>query len=163
LPRELVDLPEDQVTQFPMVAGSFPREDPDAICGKAATEPFKNGQMTNAVKTLNWYDYGFNEKQYGGQGKLDVSNVKGGVYACHFLGKGRILPSSALTFASWWGILQPVGELYPEGDPGREFEFWASLKFTGPSFGVPEKDGFDRVWCDRLFVVDRNGKKYKGE
>ena len=163
LPKELAGLPEDQVTQFPTVAGNWPREDKDAVCGKAATEPFRNGQMTNAVKTLSWFDYGFNEKKYGGSGKLDVSHVKGGEYRCHFLGKGKILPTSVLTFASWWGIQQSIGELYPEGDAEREFEFWASLKFTGPSFGVPEEDGFDRVWCDRLFVVDKNGKKYKGK
>lgn len=129
----------------------------------AATEPFRKGEMTNAVKVLNWYSYGFNEKLYGGTGKLNVSKVKGGQYRCYYLGKGRIFPSSVLTFASWWGILQNIGELYPEGDAEREFEFWASLKFTGPSFGVPEKDGFDRVWCDRIFVVDKNGKKYKGK
>lgn len=163
LPKELSALPADQVTQFPTVGGNYPRIDPAAVCGKAATEPFRKGEMTNAVKVLNWYSYGFNEKLYGGTGKLNVSKVKGGQYRCYYLGKGRIFPSSVLTFASWWGILQNIGELYPEGDAEREFEFWASLKFTGPSFGVPEKDGFDRVWCDRIFVVDKNGKKYKGK
>ena len=39
-------------------------------------------------------------------------------------------------------------------DKFREFEIWASLKFTGPSFGIGTKDGKDRMYCDRIFLID---------
>ena len=81
----------------------------------------------------------------------------------YFVAKVKIVPGALITFASWWGIGQNLANYYPEGDADREFEIWASLKFIGPKFGSETKDGKNRMVCDRLFLVDKNGKKYKGE
>ena len=60
-------------------------------------------------------------------------------------------------------LIRYIDETKPEGDADREFELWASLKFIGPDFGLKTEDGRNRMVCDRFFLVDRNGKKYKGE
>ena len=92
-----------------------------------------------------------------------MSGFVPGQYKPYFVGKFCIMPGAEIDFEDWWGIGQSLSNYYPEGDADREFELWASLKFIGPDFGLKTEDGRNRMVCDRFFLVDRNGKKYKGE
>ena len=70
---------------------------------------------------------------------------------------------SASALAAARVVVPSLSNYYPEGDADRKFELWVSLKFVGPNFGLNTEDGKDRMVCDRFFLVDRNGRKYKGE
>jgi hypothetical protein len=92
-------------------------------------------------------------------GEIDASKCTPGKYELYFITKTIIPRGGLIAFDSWWGVTETLAPYYPEGDEFREFEIWASLKFVGPSFGVKTEDNKDRMFCDRIFIVDRNAKK----
>ena len=139
--------------------------DSEAACGFAKSEIFPTN-LTVEVYTKRLVGccyYDTNKKRTIRYTKIDFSKCTPGKYEMYDLGKVKIVPGALITFASWWGIGQTLTNYYPEGDADREFELWASLKFIGPHWGIPTKDGRNRMLCDAIYLVDRNGKKYKGE
>jgi hypothetical protein len=135
-------------------------------CGMAGSTKLATKLATKKIHTQNpeapdYYDT--NLKRMIQHGEVDFKGFKPDEYKLYFLAKVKIVPGAVITFASWWGIGENLTNYYPEGDADREFEIWASLKFIGPKFGSETKDGKNRMVCDRLFLVDKNGKKYKGE
>lgn len=158
LPVPLDKLPNGQVTQIPQCGGSYPLEDPDAACGKAKTQPFRDGQMKEQGKKISYSVYDKAAKRTLKNGKLDVSTCEPGKYESYFITKTTIPRGGLIAFDNWWGVQDSLAQYYPEGDEFREFEIWASLKFVGPSFGIETKDNKDRMFCDRIFIVDRNAK-----
>jgi hypothetical protein len=129
------------------------------------------GANTNAYCTVSVvatglvrYDYYDNNlKRMIKPGTIDVSGFVPGKYKLYKIGDFTIPVGASINLASWWGIGQSLSNYYPEGDADRKFELWVSLKFVGPNFGLKTEDGKDRMVCDRFFLVDRNGRKYKGE
>ena len=156
--------PDVTVHQIPQCGSMYGIVDPDAACGRAKSAVYKPGSaiFTNSLVRFDYYD-GNSRQWIVKGGTLDVSGFVPGQYKLYLLGKFRILPKTEVAFEDWWGIGQSLSNYYPEGDADREFELWASLKFVGPNFGLKTEDGKDRMVCDRFFLVDRNGKKYKGE
>lgn len=166
LPAPLDNLSEDVIVhRIPQCGGFFGMDDPDAVCGAAKTERFPTNLTCSAYTEHKvGYDYyDTNLKRMIRHGEVDFSKARFGKYEMYSLGKVKIVPGAIITFATWWGIGQSLTNYYPEGDADREFELWASLKFIGPEFGVPTQDGRNRICCDAIYLVDRNGKKYKGE
>lgn len=41
----------------------------------------------------------------------------------------------------------------------REWDFWVSVKFTGPKYGMPPKDGKSSIWIDRVVLVAPDRKQ----
>ncbi len=41
----------------------------------------------------------------------------------------------------------------------REWDFWVSVKFTGPKYGMPSKDGKSSIWIDRIVLVAPDRKQ----
>ena len=165
IPAPLDKLPADQVIQIPQCGGIHGMTDPEAACGFAKSEIFPTNLMhkTYTEHKVGYDYYDTNRKRMIRHGELDISKCTPGKYEMYDLGKVKIVPGALISFASWWGIGQNLSNYYPEGDADREFGLWASLKFVGPQFGVPTADGKNRMYCDRIFLVDTNGKKYKGE
>jgi len=163
IPAPLCDLPADQVIQLPQCGGFHGITDPDAACGGAKSEVFPTNSTVFTTHKVGFDYYDNNLKRMIRHGEVDFKGFKPDEYKLYFVAKVKIVPGALITFASWWGIGQNLANYYPEGDAEREFEIWASLKFIGPKFGSETKDGKNRMVCDRLFLVDKNGKKYKGE
>ena len=166
LPEPLASLPKDVTVHcLPQCGGFMGKLDPDALCGAAKTEglPTNLTYKTYTEHKVGYDYYDTNRKRMIRHGELDISKCTPGKYEMYDLGKVKIVPGSLITFASWWGIGQTLTNYYPEGDADREFELWASLKFVGPYWGIPTTDGRNRMFCDAIYLVDRNGKKYKGE
>ncbi|HPW75482.1 MAG TPA: DUF4838 domain-containing protein [Kiritimatiellia bacterium] len=163
IPAPLCDLPADQVIQLPQCGGFHGMTDPDAACGAAKSEVFPTNSTVFTTHKVGFDYYDTNRKRMIRHGELDFTGFTPGEYKLYFISKVKIVPGALITFASWWGIGQNLTNYYPEGDPDREFEIWASLKFIGPKFGTETKDGKNRMVCDRIFLVDKGGKKYKGE
>ncbi|MDX9867234.1 MAG: DUF4838 domain-containing protein [Kiritimatiellia bacterium] len=151
------------VYQLPQCGGFHGIIDPDAACGGAKSEVFPTNSTVFATHKVGFDYYDNNLKRMIRHGEVDFKGFKPDEYKLYFVAKVKIVPGALITFASWWGIGQNLANYYPEGDADREFEIWASLKFIGPKFGSETKDGKNRMACDRLFLVDKNGKKYKGE
>ena len=172
LPAEFAKLPKEQVIVLPCCDGAFPVDDPDAIAGRAATQPIKD--TTKAGKTFIGYNYYENAEKhelfaYKSDGRtpiekrIDFSKATHGKYELYFLGKVRVTQSCSLNVGNWWGIRTNLSSYYPEGDPDRLFELWGSFKFCGQSFKVssPVEGNPDRIMCDAFYLIDKNGDKYK--
>ncbi len=155
--------PEVVIHQIPQCGGFFGIDDPDAACGRAKSEVYKPGSaiFTNNLVGFDYYNH--NLKRNMKAGKIDISGYKPGEYKLYKVGDFTIPVGAGIELASWWGIGQSLSNYYPEGDADRVFELWVSLKFIGPDFGLKTGDGKNRMVCDRFFLVDKNGKKYKGE
>ncbi len=158
IPAPLDQLPSEQVIRLPMAGGTYPVKDPDAACGEAKTQPFREGQMEERGKQITFDIYDQNASRTLQAGKIDVSNCVPGEYELYFIATTTIPRGGLIAFDNWWGVQESLAPYYPEGDEFREFEIWASLKFVGPSFGIETEDGRDRMFCDQLFLVDRAGK-----
>jgi len=164
IPAPLDNLGSDvEVHQIPQCGGYFGIDDPDAACGRAKSEVYKPGSaiFTNNLVRYDYYDN--NLKRMIKSGTIDVSGFVPGKFKLYKIGDFTIPVGASINLASWWGIGQSLSNYYPEGDADRKFELWVSLKFVGPNFGLKTEDWKDRMVCDRFFLVDRNGKKYKGE
>jgi hypothetical protein len=88
-------------------------------------------------------------------GEIDISECVPGKYELYRVATTTIPRGGLIAFDVWWGVRDSLAPYYPEGDELREFEIWASLKFVGPAFGIATDDGKDRMFCDRMFIVDR--------
>ena len=164
IPAPLDNLgPDVEVHQIPQCGGFHGIDDPDAACGRAKSEVYKTGSaiFTNNLVRFDYYNN--NLKRMIKAGTIDVRGFVPGKYKLYKVGDFTIPIGASINLASWWGIGQSLSNYYPEGDADRKFELWVSLKFVGPNFGLKTEDGKDRMVCDRFFLVDRNGKKYKGE
>lgn len=163
VPAPLDRLPEGQVIQIPQCGGYHGVVDPDAACGRAKSEVYKPGSaiFTNGLVRYDYYNT--NLKRMIKTGTFSVKGFVPGQYALYKIADVTIPVGACINLASWWGIGQSLSNYYPEGDADREFELWVSLKFVGPDFGLATEDGKNRMICDRFFLVDRNGKKYRGE
>ena len=163
VPAPLDGLPEDQVIQIPQCGGYHGVVDPDAACGRAKSEIYRPGSaiFTNGLVRYDYYNT--NLKRMIKTGTFSVKGFAPGKFALYKIADVTIPVGASINLASWWGIGQSLSNWYPEGDPDRVFELWASLKFVGPDFGLTAEDGKNRMICDRFFLVDRNGKKYRGE
>lgn len=163
VPAPLDGLPEDQVIQIPQCGGYHGVVDPDAACGRAKSEIYRPGSaiFTNGLVRYDYYNT--NLKRMIKTGTFSVKGFAPGKFALYKIADVTIPVGACINLASWWGIGQSLSNYYPEGDADRVFGLWASLKFIGPDFGLKTEDGKNRMICDRFFLVDRNGKKYRGE
>jgi hypothetical protein len=159
IPSPLNKLPAGQVIQVPQCGRIYSLKDPDAVCGEADSQPLAKDQMTKQNKKIKFDIYDEADKRFLQHGKIDVSKCTPGKYELYFVAKTTIPRGGLLALDQWWGIAASLAPYYPEGDEFREFEIWASLKFVGPSFGVKTEDNKDRMFCDRIFIVDRNAQK----
>jgi hypothetical protein len=156
LPSPLDKLPSGRVKQLPQCGGSYPIEDPAAACGEAKTQPFRDDQMEKQGKKIGFDIYDKATKRTLKHGEIDASKCKPGKYEVYFVSKTTIPRGGLVAFDSWWGVVGSLAPYYPAGDEFREFEIWASLKFVGPSFGIKTGDNKDRMFCDRIFIVDKH-------
>lgn len=163
IPAPLDKLPAEQVIQLPQCGGFFGIVDPDAACGFAKSEVYKPGSAIFTNNLVRFDYWNSNIKRMIKSGSFSIKGYTPGKYALYKVADITIPQGAHMTFASWWGIGQSLSNFYPEGDADRVFEFWVSLKFIGPGFGTKTQDGKSRMVCDRMFIVDKNGKKYKGE
>ena len=164
IPAPLANLgPGVEVYQIPQCGGFHGIVDPDAACGRAKSEIYKEGSAIFTNNLVRFDYYNGNLKRMIKAGTIDVKGFVPGKYKLYKVGDFTIPVGASIHLASWWGIGQSLSNYYPEGDADRKFELWVSLKFVGPHFGLKTEDGKDRMVCDRFFLVDRNGKKYKGE
>ena len=163
LPSPLDKLPDGQVTQLPQCGGIHSVKDADAACGEAKTQPFRDDQMEKRGKKIGFDIYDKATKRTLKHGEIDASKCAPGKYELYLVTKTIIARGGLIAFDSWWGIQDSLAPYYPAGDEFREFEIWASLKFVGPSFGIETEDRKDRMFCDRIFLVDRNvGSQKRG-
>lgn len=154
LPARFASMPPGKVIQIPQCGGFHSRRDPDAACGEAKTQPFRDGQMEKSSRKIGFDFYDQFQKKNLMHGTVDASKSAPGRYELYFVAKTSIPRGGLLAFDSWWGVSVSLAPYYPEGDEFREFEIWASLKFEGPSFGSAPADGKDRMFCDRIFLID---------
>jgi len=159
IPSPLNKLSSGQVIQLPQCGKKYPMKDADAACGEAQTQYFREGQIKEQNKKITFDIYDTNSKKMLQKGNIDVSTCVPGTYELYLVTKTIIPRGGLIAFDSWWGIGASLAPYYPEGDEFREFEIWASLKFVGPSFGIETEDGKDRMFCDRIFIVDRMANK----
>ncbi len=155
LPSPLDELPAGQVIRLPQAGGTYPFKDPDAACGEAKTQYFREGQMKERNKQIGFDFYDKATKRTLEHGTIDASKCVPGKYELYFVTKTTIPRGGFIAFDTWWGVSESLAPYYPEGDEHREFEIWASLKFVGPSFGIETDDGKDRMFCDQIFLVDK--------
>lgn len=159
IPAPLDKLPSWQVRQIPLCGGAWDVEDADAACGRAKYQDFYKGQFDNAKKIhVDFYDEA--KKKTLSNGSFDISKAAANKYELFCLGKTTIPRGGLVALDRWW-ISASLAPYYPEGDEFREFEIWASLKFTGPAFDKNSKAKKNRMLCDRMFIVDRTAKKLK--
>lgn len=164
VPAELANLPKGVVVhQLPQVGGQQSREDPLAACGRASTQGICCTSLTGAVKRVGFSVYDWGMKKTMKAGYLDVAGIPNDRYVLRKVCTTRLGRNSAFVMDTWWGINASLANYYPEGDELRELEIWGTFRLTGPNCGAPEKDGKDRLWLDRLFLVDRNGPVFKGD
>ena len=156
VPAPLDKLPRGKVTQLPQCGGKYPVKDPHAACGEAKTQPLRKNHMEKLGKKIGFDIYDTATKHTLQHGEIDISKCVPGKYQLYLVAKTTIPRGGLIAFDVWWGVADSLAPYYPEGDEFREFEIWASLKFVGPSFGTETEDGKDRMFCDRIFIVDRH-------
>ncbi len=157
VPTPLDKLPSWQIQQIPLCGGDWDVKDQDAVCGRAKYQDFSNGQFDSA-KAIGFDFYDNAERKFIGKGTIDISKVVPNHYVTFFVGKTKIPRGGLVALDRWW-ISASLAPYYPEGDEHREFEIWASLKFTGPAFDTDSKDKGNRMLCDRIFIVDKAAVK----
>lgn len=157
IPAPLDKIPANQVHQIVTCGGFSNVVDPDAAAGAAMLQTFHDGYFKNG-KTMSFDLYDVAEKKNNKAGKFDISDAVANQYKLYYVGKGKITRSGIIALGNWY-CSAALGQYYPEGDEHREFEFWASLKFTGPEFDKDSKDKKSKMYCDRIFVIDRAVEK----
>ena len=82
---------------------------------------------------------------------MKIDHPLGEGWNWYHIGRARTTAHSRVWLThGWWVLLN--GKRYPEMG-NREWDFWASIKFTGPKYGMPSKDGKSNIWIDRIVLV----------
>ena len=70
-------------------------------------------------------------------------------------GKTKLTPSTRFVVHWTWWILQSIGDsVFDPLEPNAQYEIWASVKLTGPSY-APGSKKQDAVYLDRvIFLAD---------
>jgi len=76
-------------------------------------------------------------------------------YHWYRVGKTKLTPSTRFVIHWTWWILQSIGDaVFDPLEPNAQYEIWASVKLTGPSYS-PGSTKQDAVYLDRvIFVAD---------
>ncbi len=76
-------------------------------------------------------------------------------YHWYLVGKTKLTPSTRFVVHWTWWILQSIGDtVFDPLEPNAQYEIWASVKLTGPSY-APGSAKQDAVYLDRvIFVAD---------
>ena len=123
-------------------------EDPTSPTGFAVKVPWDSGS-----KKL---DLPLDAGVYDNVGRRALVSMKidkplGEGWNWYHIGRARTTDHSRVWLThGWWVLLN--GKRYPEMG-NREWDFWASIKFTGPKYGMPPKDGKSNIWIDRIVLV----------
>ena len=152
IPPPLDRLPAARVRAIPL-CGDHDAEDPDAVAGRAKWQYLA---ATNDITEHPFCFYDQAERRTLSAGKIMVDRERAGSYMLYRVGESTIKRTSLLAFGDWW-IGFNLAPYYPEGDEHHVYEFWASLKFTGPAFDAQSGQTRNRAFCDRIFIVDRSG------
>ena len=138
-----------------------PVDDPEAAGGKAL-------MLSDLKKMGKEIDKKFHGKElefslYDNAGKKTllrsvVEKTKQAVdekYHWYRVGKTKLLPSTRFVVHWTWWILQSIGDsVFDPLEPNAQYEIWASVKLTGPSY-VPGSKKQDAVYLDRvIFLAD---------
>jgi hypothetical protein len=150
LPPELADADPEGIIQIgPMVvqrkrdADVLP--DPDAAMGIAATHPITSDYpFTIGV-------YAWDDRKILTQLKLTPDDVPTPGYNLYRIGETSFTPASSMWITRSWRLRYPLETVFDPDNPDQEYEVYASLRFSGPSFDAPGDE--DRVHVDRVILV----------
>ncbi len=164
LPEELRKYPKNKVFRYLPVQ---PRiwmkkkasltKDPDAVSGWTMREKPKDNS-----NGLQYEMYDATARKWMMSGTINKDQIVPNKYKLYKLGVARLPMKCRLVFGGKWGSsldIQKLGRYYDPSYHQRQFEFWASLKFTGPRFDPASKAKDSYVSCDQVFLVNKGIKE----
>ncbi len=136
-------------------------DDPEAAGGKALmlSDLKKMGKELDPdfhKKALEFFLYDNLEKKTILRSAVDrEKQAVDEKYHWYRVGKTRLTPSTRFVVHWTWWISQNVGDaVFDPLEPNAQYEIWASVKLTGPSY-VPGSQKQDAIYLDRvIFVAD---------
>lgn len=102
---------------------------------------------------MPWGVYGTVEKKGVGSGLIRPDDIPGPGYHWYHMGSFPIAPGNYVYFFWSWIIQVDVDSVFDPTDPGRRFDIWARVKFTGPRFPHARPGDPDAIYVERLVLV----------
>lgn len=150
LPPPLDRYPRHRVIRQLPNAGNIV-DDGEAIAGKAAMTRAPAGSFASGAY-ICFYDRD-DASTVGRTGVLPKDRIVPDRYQLHRLGRGPLSRNYRLVLSRDWHVWFDLGAHFPWTFPDTEFEFWASLKFSGPDFDPNSPDDENTIRCDQVFLV----------
>ena len=154
LPKPLAGIPKAKVRQvFPDMTtiggGSELKPDPAAATGICVTRPTQ-GKLPF---TFGYYD-AITRRQV--HVRVQRHQIVSPAYRLYKVAR-TTLNERCRVWITWW-IGFPLGPFFDVDRPGRQWDIYASLRFEGPTYPHGQKGNVDRVYVDRVVLVQVEAK-----
>ena len=151
LPPELKN-PKPEKVQRLLVKGNF--KDSDSSAG-SVVKTLLDKSTGVAVEKDKGIPYGYYDRQgkkFDMQGKIELKDIVPDKYKLYYLGRTMISNDSIIWIGSWY-YPYSIGRFSQVGNEKIKYDIYATLKFSGPSFGSNDSDT-DAVYKDQLLIVE---------
>lgn len=148
LPEKLAGISTERVKRaFPTASTPYASNvnDEDAACGIALSSPWK-GKMEFGVYSP------FGKERLLSKNIEDQEIVEN-KYQLYLIGRSRVTANCFAWTPSSWAIQIPIEQFYDPGNPNKEWDIYASLKFLPAT-----ADGPQTVRCDQIVLVEPSQK-----
>jgi hypothetical protein len=152
LPAEFDDVPAERIRQigplYSQSSGGTERQpDPEAAVGMCLTRETE-GELPF---TLGVYDQ--LGKEFVARREIKADEIPSPGYNVYTIGRGKLSPSCYVWVTRSWRMQVLLDDLYDPAAPEREWDVYASLRFEGPTYPHGERGDTDRVFLDRIVLV----------
>ena len=161
-PKRFRNVPADRLFDFTMENSSRFRgfaklaDDPESEAGFAACMAFPNHPEVKLEGHKLPQKFGIQNPATRIQlfhTVLNPEKVKGPGYNWYRLGVTRLVPGAFVYCFNSWLIQQSVAGAFDSKRPNAKYEFWISMKFTGPAFPHGKDSDKNAIWVDRIVLI----------
>lgn len=162
LPAKFRDLPKGSVFDY---TADMSRNWADTV--KVIKDPEAESGFTNKldlaspdtpeqekyVLPMPWGIYDTQGKKGVGTARIAAEDITGPGYHWYKLGSYPLASGYYVYFFWSWIIQVDIDNAFDPANPGKKFEVWANVKFTGPRFPHAKEGDKDAIYVERLVLV----------
>jgi Domain of unknown function (DUF4838) len=160
LPERFQSLPRDAVTQYTAWDSRNHRDvvkrvgDGEAESGTTNRLELSDEDMKKYQLPMPWGLYDVANTCSAGSATIAPEDVPGPGYNWYKMGTFSIGPTYYLYFFWSWIIQIDVDNVIYSGNPEREFDIWAMVKFQGPGFPHGRAEDTNAICVERVVLVE---------
>ena len=149
LPAPLDVIPVNRVHKAPPL-GKDVIKMADAAYGVANYDPKGEAELPF---TFGLYDQ-INKKHLLGNKSIAQQDIIIDKFHLYKLGTSSISPQTLVWMSKTWVPNVQVGQCAEAGNPFKQFDIYASLKFEGPAYDAKSKATKNQVFCDGIILIE---------